>query len=338
MRVAVRLTVLLLAITVAAGCEVIPAQQRAVDHYVQSQLLIAQGDLDAALAELAKAVEADPELSIAHATAGNIHRRRGNCEMARRCYELACETNPYAFSPHYNLGVTYQMLAGAAEAVERIQQYLRQAVRVYLRALTIQPDDFEANLNLSACYFQLVKYELAEKYCLDAVRINPRSPEAYSNLGIIYNAQDRLYEAVRAYKASLELDTHQPKLLLNLGATYMRQGRPKAALRVSQLAAEEAPADPGAWEQIGACHVYLRDYAKAMEAYEKAAALDAGSATAYRGIGVVCMSQYVLDRSKIDLLDKALEAWNASLEIQSDQEDLRRLVQKYTPKYTAPEL
>ena len=69
-----------------------------------------------------------------------------------------------------------------------------------------------------------------------------------------------------------------------------------------------------------------------------AAALDAGSATAYRGIGVVCMSQYVLDRSKIDLLDKALEAWNASLEIQSDQEDLRRLVQKYTPKYTAPEL
>ena len=67
-------------------------------------------------------------------------------------------------------------------------------------------------------------------------------------------------------------------------------------------------------------------------------ALDADSATAYRGIGVVCMSQYVLDRSKIDLLDKALEAWNASLEIQSDQEDLRRLVQKYTPKYTAPEL
>jgi len=327
-------------VIVAAGCNGNPRHdaEQAIQHYVQGKLLAEQGSLDAALTELAEAVKADPELSIAYSAAGDIHRKRQDWPAARTCYEVACETNPYEFGPHYNLGVTYQMLSEAAKSIQAVHEMLRLAVDVYLRAITIKPTDFDANLNLSACYFQLGKYDMAEQYCLAAIRINPRSPFAHCNLGIIYDSQNRLYKAINAYKASLELDTKQPNLWLNLGSTYMRQSRFKSAMRAFKRASEYDPRNPAAYEQIGACCVHLRDYATGAAAYKKSLQLNPNSATTHRGIGIIYMSMYVLDPKKVKLRDKALEHWYRSLELQPNQKDLIRFVHKYSPTYTGPKL
>ena len=322
----------------ATGC-LFPDQSssQAVGHYVRGQILADEGDLDAALAELAEAIRQNPNLSVAHAAVGDIHRKRGSYDLARACYETACQTNPYEFRPHYNLGVTYQTLAESADSA-KAKDYLQKAIAVYLRAITLKADDFDTSLNLSACYFQEGKYDLAEKYCKEAVRLNPNNAAAMSNLGIIYDSQNKLWEAIKAYKDSLELDAHQPKLLLNLGSTYVRQNRLKDALMVLEMATREAPDDSTPWEQIGSVRYTLKEYDKSTEAYLKAMQVNPNSAFAYRGIGVVYMSQFITDQTQMTLRDKALEAWNRSLELDSNQQDLIRLVQKYTPPSTVPSL
>jgi len=337
----VRLPIFLIAACSAAamiGCGGAVMKQIGIQHYVRGKLLAEHGALDAALAELARAIKANPSLAVAYTAAGDIHRKRGNHELARRSYEGACRANPYAFKPQYHLGLTYQRLARAARAVEKAQEYLRRAVQTYLRAITLEPRDFETNLNLSACYFQLGKYDLAEQYCKTAIEIKPDDPHAHSNLGIIYDSQNRLYDAIREYKTSLEFDTNQPKLLVNLGSTYMRQNRLQAAIRTFKLALELAPEDPVPWEQIGSCHYRLRDYDKAQDAYLRAVQLDRSSSTAYRGLGVVYMTGFILNQQETELRDKALAAWHNSLEIEPDQEDLVKFIRKYSPKYTGPEL
>jgi len=325
----------------AGGCG-LPAAinaQAAIDRYVQGRLLAEKGDLDAALVELAKAVKANPKLSIAHATAGDIYRKKGDWQSARQCYENACKANPYAFRPHYNLALTYQTLADAARTVQRVRQMLQLAVQVYLRANILEPGDFETNLNLSGCYFRLGKYDLAENYCKAAIAVRPDDPNAHTNLGIIYDVQDKLYKAISAYKASLEIDTNQPKVLLNLGAIYIRQNRLRLAISTTKLAAERAPDDPAPWEQIGKCYYYLGEYAPAVKAYQKAVSLGKASAAAHRGIGVVYMTQFVLNgRNDPALRDKGLAAWHTSLELQPDQKDLQELVRKYSPAYNGPKL
>jgi len=303
-----------------------------------SQILADQGDFDAALTELTEAIKQDPHLSVAFAAAGDIHRKRGNYEVAKHYYETACQTNPYAFKPQYNLAVTYQLLAESCQSFNRAQQYLRQAVKVYLRAITIQPEDFDANLNIGACYFQMGKYELAEQYCKEAVRIDGDSPQAWSNLGIIYDSQNHLYEAVKAYKQSLEIDTNQPNILLNLGSTYMRQNRIKAALRAFEVAAKHDPQNSAAWEQMGRCLYYLEHYDKSLACYEKSVEFETDSPTAYRGIGVVYMTKFILEQAQTNYREKGLEAWNVSLEIQPEQDDLIKLVKKYSPKIDTPQL
>ena len=332
--------ILSVSVVFAAGCE-LPQRVRtklAFNHYARGQVLAESGDMDAALAELLRAIRCDPELSVAHAAIGDIHRKRGSHRLAVGAYQNACRTNPYAFRPHYNLGVTYQALAQAAQAVESYTKYLKEAVNIYLRAVTIREDDFDVNLNLSACYFQLGKYDLAEEYCTAAITIKPKSPQAHSNLGIIYDSQNHLYKAIRAYKDSLELDTNQPKILLNLGSTYMRQGMCKAALSPFHLAVRQDPEDPAPFRQIGQCYYRLKQYDKAVKAYQQAISLDPKDASALRGLGTVHITQFVLARDKSELRDLGLAAWRRSLELEPEQQDLIDLVAKYTPKDTNPDL
>lgn len=318
----------------AAGC----TQQQAEDHYVNGLLLAQQGQEDAALAELAAAIKENPKLTIAHAAIGDILRKRGNYDEAAKSYQTACQTDPYAFRPHYNLGITYQMMAGAAKAVEKMEEYLRDAVKVYLRAVAIDPADFDTNLNLSACYYQLGKFDLAEQYCQAAIKINPQNPQARGNLATIYDSQNKYYDAVREYKVALELDASQPVLLLNLGTTYMRQGRYRSAIGAFEAALRGDANLAPAYEQLGASHFHLREYDKAFTAYSKSIELDTANANAHRGLGVVRMAQFILDPARTDYREQALSAWHRSLELQPNQKDLLHLVQKYEPSPKPPEL
>ncbi len=322
------------------GCGQPLFPQQAIDDYVRAQLLVDRGNDDDALVALTRAVQADPTLSVAYESMGDIHRRRGSYELARRAYETACRLNPYDFRPHYNLGVTYQALAEAARDDDQAEKYLRKATYIYLRAITIKPDDFEGNLNLSACYFQAGKYDLAEQYCRAAIKANPTNPQAYSNMGIIFDSQNRLYEAVKSYKKSLELDVNQPQVLLNLAATYVRQNRLKKAVHTYTLAAGAMPNSGEPWERMGACYFHMRNIPKAKEAYEKAISLNSDNAAAHRGLGAVYMSEFLLDRTgnREALREKALKQWNASLEIDPNQPELLKLVRKYSPKYLGPKL
>ena len=323
---------------IPVGCISRLSEERAIEHYVQGELLLEDGETEAALEELAEAIRNDADLSIAHATIGDIHRRNGDYEYAGQAYERACQANPYAFHPHYHLGLTYQLLAELTEAFEKVEQYLRRAVEIYQRAVELRPEDFDTNLNLSVCHFGLGQVAEAEQYCRRAIELRPDSAAAHANLGIIEDQQGDLYEAIKAYKTSLELESHQPSLLVNLGSAYMRQNRLDPALRSFEEACREDPNYAPAWEKKGVCLFYMKQFDRALEAYETAIGLDSNSASVYRGVGVVHMTRYVMEGSDPTLRDKALEAWNASLEIKPDQEDLKRLVEKYTPRLEAPSL
>lgn len=333
--IAIRFTLAVLAGGLLAGCG---RNSRALEHYVAGQLAIERRQYAPALAELKRALALNPNLTVAHSAIGDVHRKQGRYDLAASAYQLACETNPYAFRPHYNLAVTYQFLAVAAHTARAAADYMRNAVRIYLRAVTLRPEDFDTNLNLSACYYQQGKYALAEQYCKAAIEIDAENPFAYSNLGIIYDAQNRPYEAIRAFKDSLELDTHQPKLLQNLGSTYMRLGRLTDAIKAFRLSGEQDPASSAPWEQIGTCYYHQKKWPDAVAAFDKAIRLDARSAAAFRGLGVVQMTRFVLDRGRPDLRDKALTAWNRSLKLNPNQPDLLRLVRKYSPALAGQKL
>jgi tetratricopeptide (TPR) repeat protein len=313
-------------------------EQDAVDAYVRGRSLAERGQLDEALAELARAIDTDPNLGSAHAAMGDIYRRTEQPELAAAAYERACQTNPYSFRYHYNLGVVRQQLAAAAETVGELRDQLLAAAEVYLRAITLKPDDFDANLNLSVCYYQLRQYNKAEQYCREALAVEPGNHHAHTNLGAILNQLGRPHEAIRQYRTSLELNARQPRVLVNLGSSYIQLQQWPNAVNAYQLAADMDPRSATPLERLGYCYFYQGDYASAERFYQAALTLEPDFAEAYRGLGIVYMTRFLLDGSDPSLRRRALEAWNRSLELNPNQPQLQELLRKYTPAPARPVL
>ncbi|MBN1942796.1 MAG: tetratricopeptide repeat protein [Phycisphaerae bacterium] len=306
-----------------------PPSQQADHSLARARTYLDAGDVQAALDELNRALQADPNHVPTITAVGDIHRKKGDYGQAVKSYKRACDIDPYAFRPHYNLGVTYQAMAAVAKGAETMRQYLRQAVMTYIRALAIDPESFHAKLNLGACYYQMGQYDLAEQATREALVLRPMNPRANNNLGIIFEATNRLDAAVAAYKRSIEADSKQPEILLNLGAVYLQQGQLRSALATFQQAHRLAPNNVEVCMQLGVCCFRLKQLDSAARAFQNAIRLDPYNAGAYRGFGVICMYQYVVDTQRTDLREKAIRSWRYSLQLEPSQPDLENLLHRY---------
>lgn len=297
-------------------------------HYHDARKKIDLGDNQAALAALARAIEVAPTHAPSHSLKGDIHRRDGDHTKARDSYIEACRYDPYAFRPHYNLGVTYQALAEKAQGTE-VPANLQKAVKVYIRAIAIQPDNYDSHMNIGVCYFQLDKNRLAEQHMNTALTLQPESYQVKSNLGILYETEKNYDRAIQLYNDSLEQNGNQPNIILNLGAIYMDMKRLGSAKRTLRQAVDRFPENADAWQQLGICLFRLRELNESIKAFQQAIRYAPKQPDGFRGYGVVCMYQFVVEANRRDLFDKALKAWRYALKLNPNQADLRDLLAYY---------
>ncbi|CAN0456519.1 unnamed protein product, partial [Ectocarpus fasciculatus] len=128
------------------GCSTVSRseRQRAVTYLDDAQRLLDEGLDDAALATLGLAVQENPKLTEAYLQIASIHKTRGDYLLAEEQYDTAVEVEPNNFDALYG-GALVRQLGGK----------LRESVNQYLRALTVRPQSFLANRDLSSAYLQL---------------------------------------------------------------------------------------------------------------------------------------------------------------------------------------
>ena len=136
-------------------------------------------------------------------------------------YVIACERAGQPASPR---GVA-DHLAITTAATTKLLDRLTDSVRAYLRARSIQPNDFDANLNLATAYLQLNEPRQSLPYARRAVAVDPKNGPARINLGAVYAALDRHNDAVLEYQSAAELMELSPPLLLNMADSLGKAGR-----------------------------------------------------------------------------------------------------------------
>lgn len=284
-------------------------------------------DFAAALTEFQEAVRLDPEFADAHFKLGVCYKETGNWEAAAESLQEAVRLNPSQVEPLFELGEVYRLL-----------DKLTQAIRAYVLACELAPRNFELRYRLATCYHQTGDLNLAVDAYHEAIRLEPRNAYVRSNLGAALAAQGKTYEAIKAYKESLECNEAQPIVLVNLATVYLQQERWSTARRALTTAVELAPDLSSAHERLGYCLWREQDYPAAEASYRQAIACDEKNAAAYAGLGVVLMTQYLDAPARVELRDRAVEAWHTSLEYNPHQDKLRELVEKYRPKEQEPVL
>lgn len=293
-------------------------QERASAQASHAQRLKRDGDIQAALAAFERAIESNPNLTIAYLGAGDILRAEGEYDQAEKRYARAAQLEPRNFDAQYFHGLTLQLLDRLAEAV-----------RAYLRALAIRPNDFDANLNLATAYLQMGEPEQARLYAIRAVRIDGDSGPARANLGAVYAALGDHRAAVNEYQQAAELMRLTPELLLNLADSLSRTGRQEEAINTLNEILADDPT-PEAYERMGAAHFRMGDFEQAESYFRRALELDPRHYPAMNGVAVCLLNRYVWsDESDQEARAEAVRLMRQSLQIQRRQERIIELLRRY---------
>ncbi len=284
----------------------------------RGQALLLRGDREAALAEFARAIEVNPQLTRAHLGMGDAHRLAGDYGRAEVSYANAARVEPLNFDAQYLHGLVLHALNRMADAIG-----------AYLRALQIRPESYEANLNLATAYYQAGEHRQAMVYSQSAVRLRPDDGPARANLGAVYAALDRHAEAVVEYQQAAEHGDLTPGLLLSLAESLSRLNRYEEMRNAAEQAVKAAPT-AAAHERLGYARFKLREYEPAAASFRAALALDPDYFPALNGMGVCELNTYVWsERRDAAALERGLGHLRRSLQLNRNQPRIEELLTRY---------
>jgi Flp pilus assembly protein TadD len=148
--------------------------------------------------------------------------------------------------------------------------------RLYLRALSIQPDLAEVRINYGRFLEAQGRSEEALTAYQQAVDEQPWLATAHYNLGTANLQRGEAEAAERSLREALHLMPVYPEALGNLGLLYATQGRLEDARAVFEEAVEVAPDHPVALGNLGAFYLNNNDETAAIEVLARAVEIDSG--------------------------------------------------------------
>jgi len=94
------------------------------------------------------------------------------------------------------------------------------ALRFFQKAITLDPDLFEAQMNFGEVTISFRGYEDGRQAFARAVELEPNNYEAVIGLGTALRGLDRFAEAEAQYERAKQLDANRPEAYFNLGVLY----------------------------------------------------------------------------------------------------------------------
>jgi tetratricopeptide (TPR) repeat protein len=137
-----------------------------------------EGKTDLAIQDFQRALQIDPEHSIALQNLGSAYRQKKDWPKAKRMLERALALNPDDPEANYSLGMVYAQ----QNDTERAYDYLQ-------KALASRPAYPEALNNLGILYLRTRRPEEAKRSFEESIRVAPAYDQAYLNLARVYGIE-----------------------------------------------------------------------------------------------------------------------------------------------------
>jgi tetratricopeptide (TPR) repeat protein len=238
-------------------------------------------------------------------------------------------------------------LNGLAVTTKAMGGDLERAIRIYLRAVRIDPLNGYIYNNLSNAYKALGRNQEAIQAAYDAIRSDRTNGEFYNNIGLLFERVKDYSNAIEAYKTAVRVDGKNTKSINNLGVLLYHRKRYDESAQVFQVALDidpnyievysnmgaalnkakrydeaiEAlenaikhnPKHSGAYTNLGNVYNKMHDYKKASKMHEKSIKLDPSGYNAYSNVGT--------SYKNLGYHKKAIDSYKKAIELKPDFEN-----------------
>lgn len=266
----------------------------------------------------------------------NLYQNK-NYEEAKKSYEILMKKSPLYADAFNGLAVTIKAMGGD----------INIAIKLYLRAIRLEPLNGYVYNNLSNAFKSQGKYNEAIMAAYDAIRTNRKNSEFYNNIGLLFEKINDKKSAIEAYKTAVKIDAKNTKAINNLGVLLYTQKRYDESAKVFQVALDvdpeynevysnmgaalnkatrydEAieslntaikrnPKHSGAYTNLGNVYNKIHDYKTAAKQHEKSIKLDPSGYNAYSNVGT--------SYKNLGFANKAIESYKKAIELKPDFEN-----------------
>lgn len=168
---------------------------------------------------------------------------------------------------------------------------LPAAAKLYLRALSLDPNFTKAYNNLGIIYKLQGNLKKAEYYFKKSIRLDPKKIPAYSNLANIYRIKGEIKKAKEFCQQAIKLDPGFADAYNNLGALLQVAGKPKDAIKNYRRAIKLAPGFDDAYCNLAGALQSIGHLDEATAICIKAVKLDWENPDPYYNLGNILKSK-----------------------------------------------
>jgi tetratricopeptide (TPR) repeat protein len=156
------------------------------------------------------ALAKDAQNTVAMNSLGVIYLENEMNQEALEILKRAIDLDPQNPQIHSNLGIVQARMRRPAQSEYH-----------YLMALSLQPDHYEASVNLSNLYAENGEFEAAIRVLSTLASERPHDAMVYFRLGVVYEDTDELSRAIENYEKSMELRPDIMNPYESLGRLYL---------------------------------------------------------------------------------------------------------------------
>ena len=222
-------------------------------------------NVESAISVFRQASALDPNYALAYAGLGRAYWRKYELSRdaqwvneSRDACEQALRLDSKLAAAHVCLGTLYAGTGSYEQAAEQLE-----------RAVEAEPTNDDAYRGLAHAYERLGKLAEAENTYQRAIRLRPDYWAGYSNLGRFYFGQARYAEAEQMFQKVVTLAPDSFLGYYSLGGVELSAGEYTDAIESLEHSIAIRPS-PAAYSNLGTTYFYLRRYADAGSAYQKA--------------------------------------------------------------------
>jgi tetratricopeptide (TPR) repeat protein len=163
-----------------------------------------------------------------------------------------------------------------------------QAIHAAQIAVTSNPSDFAAHVELGMAYFHADRLDEAMAAFERAITLNPDAAAAYNGIGRIRYHTGPPEAAIEAYERAISLDQHTIDPFYGLGILYSAQlGDYESALAAFQRGLEHNPDDPLLSASAGSTYARMGQIERALVSLQQTSALHPDNIFAHAWLSIL---------------------------------------------------